>query len=81
MAKIELTTTWVEVVPVGEEYLLQGHGSGKFLVLNAASQPTDLNGFILGPADSLSSAIYPATDGIWARAFSYDNTLIVDTWV
>ncbi len=80
MAKIELTTTWVEIVLAGEEYLLQGQG-GKYLVLNSAVQPTNLNGFVLDAADSLSSVIYPSNDGIWARALSYDSNLIVDTWI
>ena len=80
MTKVRLTNTWQEVVTSGQEYLLQSIGSYSYYIADSAAQPTNDNGFKLSNGDSLSSAVYPANNGIWAKAITNDVNLLVDTW-
>ena len=81
MAQIALTPTWVEVVPSGSEYLLQSLDGSGITIANSAGAPTDTIGFFVDRDSTVSSTVYPANDGIWAKANDANATVVVDTWV
>jgi len=80
MTKITLNGTWKKVVDADQSYLLQSMTDGKYIVANVTTAPLDNLGFTLDCGDSLSSAAYPATAGIWAKTVQGTIELAVDSW-
>ena len=81
MTNFTLTPEWIEVVPGDSEYLLQSLDGAGITIVNSAGQPTTSAGFYIDRDATVSSVVYPAVDGIWARSNDARALVAVDTWV